>query len=173
MICMPVKEGDKIKIDYEGRLDSGEVFDDSKQHGKPLEFEIGAKQVIRGFEKGVIGMEEGEEKELKILSKDAYGDVRENLMKVVDRKDLPKEHEPQVGMMLQMFLENGQMLPATIKKVEGEKVTIDLNHPLAGKNLIFKVKLIEIKENDGSEASEDDSDDECDDESCDNCKHHH
>jgi FKBP-type peptidyl-prolyl cis-trans isomerase 2 len=141
---MPVKEGDKVKIEYEGKLDDGTVFDSSAKHGKPLEFKVGSKQVIPGFENAVIGMEKGEEKEIKIEPAKAYGDPNPQLIKTIPRDKLPMDQELKPGMMLAVGLPDGRQFPARIAKVEGSEVTIDLNHPLAGKNLNFKVKVVDI-----------------------------
>ena len=141
---MPVKKGDKIKVEYEGRLEDGTVFDSSKTHGAPLEFEVGGRKVIKGFDDGVLGMEVGEEKEIRIEPKDAYGDRNPELIKKVPKDQLPKEHELKPGMMLLMGMPNGAQLPVTITEVGDKEVTLDLNHPLAGKTLIFKVKVVEI-----------------------------
>jgi FKBP-type peptidyl-prolyl cis-trans isomerase 2 len=141
---MAVKKGDKVKVEYEGKLDSGELFDSSEKAGKPLEFEAGSGRVIPGFDKAIIGMKKGEEKEIKIEKDNAYGDYKEELKKDVPRDVLPKEQEPKEGMMLIMSTADGHQIPAKIVEVEKEKITLDLNHPLAGKNLTFKIKIVEI-----------------------------
>lgn len=141
---MAVKKGDKVKVEYEGKLEDGTVFDSSKSHGKPLEFEVGSGKVIKGFDEGVVGMEIGEEKEIRIEPKDAYGDHNPELIKKVPKDKLPKEQEVKPGMMLLMGLPNGAQLPVKITEVGDKEVTLDLNHPLAGKTLIFKVKIVGI-----------------------------
>ncbi|MEA3429922.1 MAG: peptidylprolyl isomerase [Nanoarchaeota archaeon] len=143
---MPVKEGDKVKVDYEGKFDDGTVFDSSTHgdHSHPLEFEIGAKQVIPGFEEAIKSMEIGEEKEVVLESKDAYGDVNPELHKKLPREMLPKDQEPKVGMMLAMQGPDGQQFPAKIVEVDEKEITVDLNHPLAGKTLHFKLKLVGV-----------------------------
>lgn len=147
---MAIKEGDTVKLDYEGRLDDGKVFDSSKHgdHSHPLEFTVGEKQVIPGFEKAVKGMKKGEKKEFKIPSKDAYGEPKENLKKDVPRKSIPKNpqgQEPKPGMVLMIQSPQGQQFPAKIVDVDDEKVTLDLNHPLAGKDLNFNVEVLDVK----------------------------
>ncbi len=140
---MAVKKGDKVKVDYTGSLDDGNVFDTSE--GKqPLEFEAGAGQVIKGFDDAVVGMEKGEEKEVKIEKGDGYGDPNPDLVKKIPRDKLPPEQEPKAGMMLGMTTPDGKQIPARITEVDDKEITIDLNHPLAGKNLKFKIKLVEI-----------------------------
>jgi len=140
---MTVKKGDKIKIDYTGTFDNGEVFD-SSEGKQPLEFEVGSGMVIKGFDDGVVGMKEGEEKKIKLESKDAYGDVNPQLVKKVPRDKLPEGQEPKEGMMLGVGMPNGQQVPAKITKVGAKEITIDLNHPLAGKTLNFNLKLVKI-----------------------------
>ena len=139
-----VKKGDTIKVEYEGSLEDGTVFDASKNHGAPLEFKVGAGQVIKGFEEGVIGLKEGEERNLKIKAAEAYGDSNPKLVQKVPRDKLPKDQEPKVGMVLIVNIPNGQQIPARIIEVAEDTVTLDLNHPLAGKNLNFKIKVVEI-----------------------------
>ncbi|MDP2628443.1 MAG: peptidylprolyl isomerase [Nanoarchaeota archaeon] len=143
---MAIKSGDKIKVDYEGSLDNGQVFDSSKHgdHSHPLEFEVGARQVISGFDKAVIGMKKGEEKEFSIPAKEAYGERNKDLEKEIPRSSLPKGQEPQVGMGLMLNSPDGRQIPAMISKVDEQNITIDLNHPLAGKKLNFKIKVLEI-----------------------------
>lgn len=144
---MKIKKGDKIKVDYEGRFESGEVFDSSKHgdHSHPLEFVAGSGQVIRGFDDAVIGMEKGQEKEFSIESKEAYGELNPELQREVPRTALPKEQEPKEGMVLILGSPDGRQFPVRITKVTKDSVTIDLNHPLAGKKLIFKIKIAEVE----------------------------
>ena len=141
---MAIKNGSKVKVEYTGTLDDGTVFDSSEKSGKPLEFEIGAKMVIPGFENAIVDMKKGDEKEIKLKSSEAYGDPNPQLVKEIPRDKLPAEPEPKEGMFLAVGLPNGMQVPAKITKVDKEKLTIDLNHQLAGKNLNFKIKLVEI-----------------------------
>lgn len=139
---MPVKNGDKVKVEYKGTFDDGTVFDSSEKCGAPLEFEIGAGQIIPGFENAVMGMENGEEKEFKLEPSDAYGDRNPQLVQKIPRDQLPKEVES--GMMLVVGLPNGAQIPVKVTEVTDEWVTIDMNHPLAGENLNFKIKVVGI-----------------------------
>ncbi len=139
-----VEKGNKVKVEYTGTLEDGTVFDASERHGKPLEFEAGSGQVVKGFDAAVIGMKVGEEKEVTLQPDDAYGQPNPELTKKVPRDHLPKEQEPQVGMTLMVNLPTGQQFPATISEVTDSEVTIDLNHPLAGKVLKFKIKVVGI-----------------------------
>ena len=143
---MPVKDGDKVKVHYKGTLDDGSIFDASE--GKdPLEFKIGEGLIIHGFEKCVLGMEKGEKKSIKIACEDAYGPIRPEAMAEIPRKELPEGMEPQIGQVLQMGKEEGgDMFVAQIINITEDKVIIDANHPLAGKDLTFEIELVEIKE---------------------------
>lgn len=139
---MPIKNGDKVKVEYKGTLDDGTVFDSSEKHGEPLEFEIGAGQIIPGFEDAVMGMENGDEKEFKLEASEAYGDRNPQLVQKIPRDQMPKEVEH--GMVLVVGLPNGAQIPVKVTEVTDEWVTIDLNHPLAGENLNFKIKIVGV-----------------------------
>jgi FKBP-type peptidyl-prolyl cis-trans isomerase 2 len=140
---MAINNGTIVKVEYEGKLEDGQVFDSSEKHGKPLEFTIGQNQVIPGFENAIKEMDKGEEKEIKIESKEAYGQRREELVKKIPREQLPEGQEPKKGMVLGLQTPDGKQIPAVISDVTDKEVSIDLNHPLAGKNLVFKIKLLE------------------------------
>ncbi len=163
---MVVIKGKVVSLDYEGKLEDGEIFDTSKHgdHSHPLEFEVGAGQVIPGFDEAVLGMEIGEEKEFDIEPKNAYGEYREELKRKVPKKSFqnPLDQqgnpvEPQAGMVLGMRTPQGQVLPVKIIDVGEEEITLDLNHPLAGKKLIFKIKILDIKEKSQFQKSSEDS----------------
>ena len=158
---MEVKKDDIVRIEYTGTLENGEVFDKTEGRG-PFVFKAGAQQVIPGFDEAVIGMKKGEEKEIHIPSDKGYGPRREELKRDVPRADLPKDLELKEGGMLALRAPTGQTLPAKILKVTEENVTLDLNHPLAGKDLTFKIKVTGINE-------EGDKDPACADESCSSC----
>ena len=140
-----VKEGDTACVHYTGKLDSGEIFDSSK--GKePLKFVVGAGQLIKGFDKAVVGMKPGDKKDISLEPSEAYGERDERRMQQVPRAQLPKDPEPKEGMMLTISTPQGQMFPAKIEKVENDVVTIDFNHPLAGKKLNFEIELVSKEE---------------------------
>jgi len=141
---MPVKKGDKVKIEYEGKLDDGTVFDSTASHGEPLEFEVGSGQIITGFDNAVLGMEKGEEKQVRIDPKEAYGDYNPQLKKALPKDKIPKNEELQPGMMLMLTTPGGTQMTATVIEITEETITLDLNHPLAGKTLNFKIKLVEF-----------------------------
>jgi len=167
-----IKKGDKVKVEYTGKLEDGSVFDSSE--GKaPLCFEVGAQQVIPGFDKAVEGMKVDEEKEFTLKVDEAYGPVRDEMVQEIPRDKLPKDPEPKEGMMLMMQAPTGQQIPAKITKVADDKVTIDINHPLAGKDLTFSVKVVGVNEPEEAKAEEakdeKKDDDGCEPSDCSSC----
>ncbi len=148
---------------YEGKLDNGEIFD-SSEGGEPLEFMTGSGQVIPGFDSAVIGMKKGDEKEFHIEAKNAYGEARPELIREIPKSVIKADKEMEAGMVLMMATPDGHQVPLLIKEVKKDSVLLDMNHPLAGKNLNFKIKVLDIKE-----ATEADKECECG-EDC-NCKH--
>jgi len=140
-----IEKGKKVKLEYTGTFDDGTVFDASEKHGKPLEFESGAGQIIKGLDSQVMGMKVNEEKQVRIEAKDAYGDVNPKLVQTIPRDKLPADMEVKEGLMLMLSNPEGHQFPATVKKVTDTEVTLDMNHPLAGKDLNFKVKVISIE----------------------------
>jgi FKBP-type peptidyl-prolyl cis-trans isomerase 2 len=143
---MTIVIGNKVKVEYEGRFPTGEVFDSTEKHGgEPLEFIVGSGMLVSGFEKAVEGMAEGEEKEVILEPKDAYGDVNPQALQKVPKDRFPPEAKE--GMMIGIPTPMGQ-IPATIAKIEDDGVTIDMNHPMAGKTLVFKIKVVSFEEGD-------------------------
>lgn len=142
---MEIEKGNKVKIEYTGKLDSGEVFDSSDGKG-PLEFTTGENKVIPGFENAVLGMEKGEEKEIKIPCTEAYGETNPQLIQKIPKENLPEDSRDKIqpGMILLMNTPQGQQIPVRVKDVGEQDFTIDLNHPLAGQNLNFKIKVVDI-----------------------------
>ncbi|WP_069132691.1 FKBP-type peptidyl-prolyl cis-trans isomerase [Rhodohalobacter halophilus] len=138
-----VKDGDTVKVHYTGTLTDGTVFDTSAER-EPLEFTLGQGQLIPGFEKAVVGMSVGDSTEVDIPSDDAYGEAREDLVISVPKNQLPDDVEPQVGMQLQVNQQDGQPIPVRITEVGEENLTLDANHPLAGKDLKFEIELVDI-----------------------------
>ncbi|PIN90926.1 peptidylprolyl isomerase [Candidatus Pacearchaeota archaeon CG10_big_fil_rev_8_21_14_0_10_34_76] len=143
---MSIKKNDKIKVEYEGRLEDGTVFDSSEKHnGQLLEFTAGVGEVIKGFDDAVIGMEIDEEKEFTLKPEEAYGEANEELKQDIP-KDIFKGQEPKPGMVIVLSSPDGKQFPVNILSVNEESITVDLNHPLAGKTLIFKIKIKEIQQ---------------------------
>ena len=141
---MTVKKGDKVKVEYTGKFEDGTVFDSSEKHGQPMEFEVGAGKVIKGFDDALLGMKEGDSKDVTIKPEEGYGEHRAELIQAVPRDQLPKDQEPKKGMILMMKMQTGQQFPAQIVEVSDSEVKIDLNHPLAGKTLNFNLKVVGI-----------------------------
>ncbi len=137
------QKGDTVHIHYTGRLDDGTVFDTSENRD-PLGFVLGEGQVIPGFEAAVEGMTEGDEKTTTIESERAYGPRREELLLEVGLDKMPEEVEPEVGQPLQMRTADGQTVQVAITEVTDEHVVVDANHPLAGRDLTFDIKLVKI-----------------------------
>ena len=138
----PAKNGDRVRVHYTGRLEGGEVFD-SSQGGEPLEFTVGAGEVIPGFDEAVRGMSVGDTRTIEIESEDAYGPRRDGLVTEVSREAAQFPVEPQVGMHFALPLQDGSQIEVVVTEVTDTHVTIDGNHPLAGEKLIFDVELVE------------------------------
>jgi peptidylprolyl isomerase len=136
-----VEKGHYVEVHYIGTFEDGTEFDSSK--GKdPLGVLAGEGMLIKGFDNALIGMGVGEEKEIDILSEDAYGERNDQLIRTVPKADLGEGADKvEVGMMLGVRAPTGQTFPAVITKVEEETIELDANHPLAGKNLHFKIKI--------------------------------
>lgn len=134
------KNGDTIKVHLTGKLENGEVF--SKPADEPLEFTLGCGELIRGFEKGIIGMEFGQTKKITVPPEEAYGSRQEELVFDLEKSDFLVT--PVIGQHLQLRRRSGNSLKVTVTGVDEDTVTLDANHPLAGKPLFFKVKLVEI-----------------------------
>ncbi len=140
---MTAKTNDKVKVHYKGTLSNGEVFDSSEGR-EPLEFTLGAGQVIPGFDSGVEGMALNEEKTINIPAAEAYGDVRPELIQEVPTAQLPAEIKPEVGLQLMSNTPDGQQIPLVITEVKEASIMVDANHPLAGKDLTFEITLVGI-----------------------------
>ena len=138
-----VKKGDKVKVHYTGKLDNGTVFDSSKGRN-PLEFTIGDGKIIPGFEEAVISMQPGESKTIKIEAEKAYGPYRKELVAEIEKSKFPENIKPVIGQQLQVKQENGQMIIVMIIGFSDTHVTLDANHPLAGRDLTFELELVEI-----------------------------
>jgi peptidylprolyl isomerase len=137
------KNGNTVKVHYTGKLNDGSVFD-SSENKEPLEFELGSGKLIPGFEKAVTGLSVGDSTTVTIPAGEAYGDVNEELILNVQKDRLPADIQPEVGMQLQVQQPNGQPVPVVISEVKDDQVILDANHPLAGKDLIFDIEVVEI-----------------------------
>jgi peptidylprolyl isomerase len=137
------KEGDLVKVHYTGNLEDGTEFDSSSDK-EPLEFTIGKGEVIPGFEQAVSGMSPGESKTVTVPPGQAYGQHKEEMVAVLERKDVPADIELAVGNHLEVSQENGDSFPVMVTDLSDTAVTLDANHPLAGKSLVFKITLLEV-----------------------------
>lgn len=141
---MVVGKGDKAKVHYTGQLEDGTVFDESKT-GEPLEFTVGSGQIIPGFDKAVEGMELNEEKKVTIESADAYGKRDDTLIREFPKSSLPESFKPEKGMVIRLQDQAGGAVPGTIIDITENSISIDLNHPLAGKELTFNITVVGIE----------------------------
>ena len=140
---MKVSDKNNISVHYTGKLKDGKVFDSSDGR-EPLSFVVGEGNMIPGFEKGVLGMELNEKKTIEITYDQAYGEIRKDLFHEVSKDNLPQDLKPEIGMQLQSSSKDGSVLNVTIIKVNDNSVTIDANHPLAGKDLYFDIQVVQI-----------------------------
>ena len=138
------QKGDTVSVHYTGKLSDGSVFD-SSENRDPLEFEIGAGQVIKGFDEGVTGMKPGDTKTIEIPADEAYGQYRDEMVVVVSSEQFSEDVKPEVGQIYEIPQPNNQIITAQITEIEGENITLDANHPLAGKDLTFDLELVGIK----------------------------
>ena len=140
---MQAEHGSRVKVHYTGRLDDGTVFDSSEGR-EPLAFTIGLGQMIPGFEQGVIGMEVGQSRVINIAATDAYGEYRPEGVLDVQRSEIGAEMELEVGMRLQATQEGGRRVDMQVIAITDDTVTLDANHPLAGKDLTFDIQVVEV-----------------------------
>lgn len=140
-----VKGGDYVKVTYTGTLDDGQVFD-SNEGAQPFEFQVDSGQVIEGFNEAVKGMAQDEEKGFRLPPDQAYGERDEELVRVFPVSALGPGAEPKVGQYIGVQSPDGRQFPARITKVEGGNMTLDLNNPLAGQALNFKVRVVGISD---------------------------
>ena len=138
-----VKKGDSVKVHYTGKLKDGTVFDTS-DNKEPLEFKVGEGKLIKGFEAAVVGMEPGESKTIQIPADKAYGPHHPEMVMTIDRKEVPSTITPKVDQMLQVRQKDGKTFAVKVTEVSEETLTLDANHPLAGKDLTFDISLAEI-----------------------------
>ncbi len=137
------KSGDTVRVHYKGKLEDGTVFDSSEGR-EPLEFTVGGGQIIRGFDEAVIGMSPGESKTERIPSDAAYGPHRVEMVVEVNRNVVPPDLNLEVGQRLELQGKDGNLVPVMVSKLSDGSVTLDGNHPLAGKDVIFSIELVEI-----------------------------
>lgn len=138
-----VKEGDVVRVHYTGKLTSGEQFDSSAGR-EPLEFTVGAGQMIRGFDAALPGMNIGDKKTINIAAEDGYGERSEDAMIPFPKENVPEDMKLEPGMTLTLSNQMGQPIPVVVLELREDAVILDANHFLAGKELIFDIELMEI-----------------------------
>lgn len=140
---MEAKKGDSVQVHYTGRLEDGSVFDTSVSR-EPLGFTLGDGNMIKGFDAAVYGMIIGNKKTVTIPAAEAYGERKDDMMIDVPRAHVPADILPEIGLSLVLQDESGRPMPVTVVFVDEEKITLDANHELAGKDLIFDIELVKI-----------------------------
>jgi peptidylprolyl isomerase len=138
--------GDTVKVHYIGTLDDGTLFDSSAGRD-PLRFTIGGGLVLPGFEEAVVGMTPGQSKQTTIAAADAYGPRFDEMIVSVEKENLPDDVELEVGQQLQLNQPDGRALLVQVAEVGDTTIVLDANHPLAGSDLNFEIRLIEIVQN--------------------------
>jgi FKBP-type peptidyl-prolyl cis-trans isomerase 2 len=137
------KAGDQVKVHYTGKLTSGEQFDSSEGR-EPLEFTVGAGQMIKGFDLAIPGMSIGDKKTINIPAEDAYGERSEEAVIPFPVSNVPPDMKLEVGMQLTLTNQHGQPVPVVVMEVREDVVIMDANHFLAGKELVFDIELVSI-----------------------------
>lgn len=138
-----VKTGDKLRVHYTGKLESGEVFDTSEGR-EPLEFTVGSGEIIPGLDNGLLGMEVGEERVVTVEPQEAYGEHDPARVQSVPREAIPENIPTEPGTQLQVQTAEGQTIPVVVAGSDEQQIQLDANHPLAGETLHFDVKVVEI-----------------------------
>ena len=141
---MQVEKGNTVKVHYRGTLDDGTEFDSSHDRGEPITFQVGSGQMIAGFDAALPGMAVGETKNVKLTPEQAYGDANPEAITDIPKASFPPGFNFQVDSMIQGQNEMGQPLLGTINEVKEDAVTVDFNHPMAGKDLNFEIELVSI-----------------------------
>lgn len=160
-----IENGQFVLVHYTGTLADGDTFD-STEGREPFEFQIGESLVIPSFENAIKEMAIDEERTIHIKAADAYGERRDDLSQQVPLTDVNQYLDPKEGMVIQVMLSDGNHAPAVIKEVTAETVTLDFNHPLAGKDLSFTLKLVGVNSEPTQEHGCGCGDEECGDDDC-------
>ena len=138
-----VADGDQVRVNYIGRFADGSIFDSSEGH-EPLEFTVGAGEVISGFDKAVLGLKPGESRKVVVAPEDGYGAHLPEMVAEIERHLIPDHDKLALGSMLEVSLEDGQCLEVQVGEISDDSVVLDGNHPLAGKELHFEIALLEF-----------------------------
>lgn len=147
---MKASNGQTVKVHYTGKLTDNTVFDSSINR-EPLEFTLGQGMMIQGFEQAVLGMQVGESKTTSILANEAYGQIEPDRIFQVPKNEFPGDMNLQIGLQIYIEYSDGYSMPASVTAIQDDAVTLDTNHPLAGKDLIFDIQLVEILPEDNAE----------------------
>jgi peptidylprolyl isomerase len=137
-----IKAGDTISVNYTGKFEDGEIFDTSEGR-EPLTFTVGTGQIIKGFDDAVIGMTTGDTKNITITPEDGYGEHREELVIDMPRTNIPEDMELTIGIPVNLIDQSGNPIPAVVTEILDDVVKMDVNHPLAGKTLVFDIAIVE------------------------------
>lgn len=155
------KTGDRVRVHYTGSLEDGSIFDTSEgadeqchtgggecgcgsNAGGPIEFVIGAGALIPKFEAAVAGLKPGQSAKVTIPAEDAYGQRSEEMVAVIQRSEIPEEIKPEPGQQMEVIMQDGSPMPVLVTDVTDTAITLDANHPLAGFDLTFDIRLVEI-----------------------------
>ena len=138
-----VKNGDKVKVHYTGKLVSGDQFDSSVGR-EPLEFTVGAGQMIKGFDAAMPGMEIGDKKTVNIPAIDAYGEKDPTAIIEFPKENVPADMKIEQGMTFELSNQDGSRFPVVVVEVKDDVIVLEANHALAGKELVFDIELVEI-----------------------------
>ena len=144
-----VENGSNVQVHYVGTFDDGTEFDSSRSRGEPISFEVGSGQMIAGFDSAVLGMTEGEVKDITLTPAEAYGDHREEYIKTYERNVFPPEVQLTEGVTVAGQNELGQQMIAKVLSVTDDTVLLDFNHPMAGKTLNFNIEVVGISQQKG------------------------
>ncbi len=137
-----IAPGDTISVHYTGKFESGDLFDSSEGR-EPLKFTVGAGQLVKGFDDAVVGMAPGEKKTVTVLPKEGYGERREDHVVDFPKANIPEDMKLESGMIVQMSDQSGCPIPVIVTEILDDVVKMDVNHPLAGKTLVFDIEIVE------------------------------
>ena len=140
----PAQNGDKVKVHYTGTLEDGSQFDSSRERDKPMEFTIGKRELLPGFENAVLGLELNQSRSVSLTAEEAYGDHDPSQIIEMPRTQIPSELKLEIGLRLQGQRPKGETVLFSVVAINETSVTLDSNHPLAGKALTFEIELLEI-----------------------------
>jgi FKBP-type peptidyl-prolyl cis-trans isomerase 2 len=152
---MKVTNGNNVSVHYKGTLNDGSEFDNSHTRGQTLDFEVGTANLLSGFNDAVLGMTVGQTKTFTLSAAEAYGDYNPDAITVAPKSAFPPDFNFTVGAQVEGTAPTGQPFLAKIKSLEGEEVTLDVNHPLAGEDLNFEVELVEISDTETTDVEND------------------